>query len=108
MDNRKPIEVAVVPVDADAYRKTINPHLKAFQDLVGGFIQFVPFAGGVNICCNEEGLIQGLPLCRILPDGNRIHGQFVLFQAGDNGEAESVEEPEELIELFEKNGPYAA
>ena len=39
-----------------------SPSLKDMQDLVGGYIQLVPLSDSEYMVCNEEGLINNLPI----------------------------------------------
>lgn len=41
--------------------KEVDNTLKAFQEIVGGYIQAVPLATDLAIICNGEGRLQGLP-----------------------------------------------
>ena len=62
-------------------RKEIS--LEDLQKMVGGYIEFVPYGDG-TVCCNEEGLLKGLPKNKIHPKfvgnivfGHTVNGQFV-------------------------------
>lgn len=47
----------------------IDDCLKAFQDIVGGFIEeYMPFDDDVCIVCNDEGKMHNLPLNRAITD----------------------------------------
>jgi len=52
--------------------------LEDLQKMVGGYIEFVPYGGG-TVCCNEEGLLKGLPKNKRHPKfvGNIVFGQTV-------------------------------
>jgi hypothetical protein len=55
--------------------------LEKLQTMVGGYIEFVPYGEG-TVCCNEEGLLKGLPK-------NKTHPKFVgdiIFGKTENGE----------------------
>jgi len=40
----------------------VDNTLKAFQKIVGGYIQAVPVSDDLTVICDEEGLIKGYPL----------------------------------------------
>lgn len=51
----------------------IEDDLKAFQQFVGGLIDVVyPWKDAAGIICNDEGLINGMPLNRALFSGQKI------------------------------------
>ena len=72
------LTVVMVPSDADAYVTEIDNTLEAMQAAVGGYIQTVMLTRGVDIVCNEEGLILGLPENRNYPG---IVGDFFLISS---------------------------
>ncbi len=55
------MKIKVVVVDEEGARvKTINNNLVSMQEIVGGFIECIPWKDRFNIVCNEEGKILGL------------------------------------------------
>lgn len=65
----------------------IDGSLTGMQQVVGGYIQAIyPFEDPVALVCNEEGKLLGLPLNRVLKDGDGdiydiIAGTFFLCGA---------------------------
>lgn len=80
--------------------------LKALQDAVGGYIEAVtPFDDPVVIICNEEGLVQNLPMNRALYTkngevSNVICGSFLVLGSGEE-DFESLSP--ELLEKYQKH-----
>ncbi len=80
--------------------------LKALQDAVGGYIEVVtPFDDPVVIVCNEEGLVQNLPMNRALYTkngevSNVICGSFLVLGSGEE-DFESLSP--ELLEKYQKH-----
>lgn len=75
------------------------PHtLESMQRVVGGYIQAVcPWQDPVALVCNEEGLLMGLPLNRMITDADGIVGNFFLCGIG----AEDFEDmPEQLVDKY--------
>jgi Domain of unknown function (DUF3846) len=75
--------------------------LGALQELVGGWIEYVPTEQPVTLYCNEEGKIEGLPLNelatqlfgQLLMPGDYLAGDIVaLGPLDDEGESTSVSE----------------
>ena len=59
----------------------IDNNLRAFQGLVGGWIEeYIPFDDDIAIVCNEEGKMLGLPLNRAITDDN---GRMLDIIVGD-------------------------
>ncbi len=61
------------------------------QEEVGGYIDVVPMAEGVDAFVNDEGILDGLPFNRVLPTsrgGVPVVGDVVL--AGHDGEGETI------------------
>jgi hypothetical protein len=57
--------------------------LEKLQQMVGGYIEFVPYGEG-TVCCNEEGRLKGLPKNKLHPAfvgdiifGRTVGGEFV-------------------------------
>lgn len=81
---RKPV-VRAVPND-----------LASLQKLVGGYLEWVPGAGGIDLWCNEEGLVLNLPHNRTFAMGEAsdsvydVHGDFFFARNDGQGEIESL------------------
>lgn len=60
----KKIKVIRLPCDSDPLVVEVDPTLANLQALVGGgFIQIVPVSSdGLELVCDEEGKLKGLPL----------------------------------------------
>lgn len=77
------IRVIVKPVGLKAHVEYVENELRAFQKLVGGYIEAVPIAEDEIILCNEEGRLMGLPFnCEVA--GINFVGDIALV--GVNGE----------------------
>jgi hypothetical protein len=94
----------VIPTDGEAYRLEITSderkELRILQELVGGFLELVPYEGDACIFCNEEGKLQGLPKNRraqhvVSPPGDYLVGNIVVLgPEDDDGETTSLSEEE--------------
>ena len=81
---------------------TLKNTLEGMQEAVGGWIELIPIdlERGIDILCNEEGKLIGLP-------GNRrighdiIVGTFYVLKTDDEGECCSLS-AEELGEYFDR------
>lgn len=68
-------------------------HLSAMQDIVGGLVDCVGLTDGLDLWCNDEGIILDLPLNRSLhyPLGRvDIYGDFMISRVTDDGDVASV------------------
>lgn len=64
--------------------------LKAMQKIVGGYIELVRLPHGLELWCNEEGLMNGSKMNRVIESdmGTRvvaIHGDFLLCRCDKDG-----------------------
>ena len=82
------IKVIKFPVGSDPLVMEIGDDLDAMQAQVGGMIQIVE-VDGLDLVCNEEGLILELPFNRIV-GGHYIHGDFFFTRHDDEGGTTSV------------------
>lgn len=77
-------------------RKEIPNTLKAFQQEVGGYIQSVRFADGMELICNEEGRLLDLPENRL-----GIRGTFFLVRTqGEEFVSLTDDDISHLMNLF--------
>lgn len=59
------------------HKETISNTLKAFQKVVGGYIEAVTLERNTVIICNEEGIINSLPYnCTI--EGRQFFGTILI------------------------------
>ena len=85
------IKVIKIPVDSDPLVVEINNSLDEMKAIVGGWIEIVGLGGGLDLCCNEEGQLMGLPLNVALFGGQDVvAGDCFLLRHDDEGEAVSV------------------
>lgn len=92
-------EILVVHVTKDGPQIINVPlELEAMQKLVGGYLEtFTPYdvadfahrKPGIQIVCNEQGMLEELPV-RWIINGERIHGDFFITR-GPDGESEDFE-----------------
>lgn len=120
------IRVLVCRTDQEPVVKEVPDTLDAMQAIVGGYIECVPLGEGVNLWCNEEGMITGLPPNRAfaaqateIPEGvdvvitlgpelakpgemgtHVIHGDF--FIAGQDSAGESTSLTDDEIARYSK------
>lgn len=71
------IRVLIVEPNKEPYVKIIENTLKNLQEIVGGLIEIVELNYNVNIICNEEGKMTGLPLNRVIKY-DVIVGTFII------------------------------
>lgn len=93
-NNKKPIKVIVCRVGRAAVVEELQPnpdlnggHLCAMQKIVGGLIQCVTLDDGIDLWCNEEGMLLELPLNRCFAAAPRgepgIPVDFVIYASDD-------------------------
>lgn len=58
----KKIKVLWCPVAGEPSIEAINNDLETMQEMVDGYIECVPLRKDIDLICNEEGLIRGMPL----------------------------------------------
>lgn len=92
------MKIIMVEVGKEPYVTNIPHTLENMQKAVGGYIQAVcPWQDPVALVCNEEGLLMGLPLNRMITDADGIVGNFFLCGIG----AEDFEDmPEHLVDKY--------
>jgi hypothetical protein len=82
------VRVVVVPVGDEPFEARIDPGLDAMQRVVAGYIEAVPLERGVQLICNEEGKLLGLPMNRrVAAIKDVICGDFLISRVGSEGEA---------------------
>jgi len=85
------IKVIKIGVNSDPLVVEIAPTLDEMKALVGGWIEIVSIGGGLDLCCNEEGKLMGLPPNVALFGGQDIvAGDCFLLRHDEEGEAVSV------------------
>ena len=81
------MKVLIVEPLKAPYAAEIDGRLESMQNIVGGLIQVIyPFDDPVALVCNDEGKLLGLPLNRLITDGDGraydiIAGTFFLCAA---------------------------
>lgn len=76
------IRILVVEPNKEPYELIINHTLENMQKIVGGRIEFVELEDDVDLICNDEGKMNGLPLNRVIKN-DIISGTF--FISGQRG-----------------------
>ena len=85
------IKVIKIPVGSDPLVVEIDNSLDEMKAIVGGWIEIVGLGGGLDLCCNEEGKLMGLPPNVALFGGQDVvAGDCFLLRHDDEGEAVSV------------------
>lgn len=85
-EQKKEMQVLIVRPGEYAQRVKIDGSLKSMQDIVEGMIEVVyPWQERVALVCNDEGLLEGLPLNRYVPEmGQPIAGTFFVCGFSDD------------------------
>lgn len=87
------IRIIKIPVGSDPFVVEIPPTLEAMKAAIGGgWIEIVPLdRTGLELCCDEEGKLKGLPMNFPIFDGQDVAcGDVFLLRHDDEGEAVSV------------------
>jgi len=71
--------------------RIIPPTLKAWQAIVGGFVEELFVGGRFSLFCNEDGISLQLPLNRVV-DGIPVLGPFFVAKDGRRGEIIGLDE----------------
>lgn len=82
------VRVVIVPVGAEPYEARIDGGLRAMQKVVKGYIEAVSLEPYVQLICNEEGKLSGLPMNRrlgVIQDV--ICGDFLISRHDEEGAA---------------------
>lgn len=84
-EQKKKIQVLLVRPGEAAERAVIDSSLASMQAIVGGYIDIAyPWQERVALVCNDEGLLEGLPLNRYIPEmGQPIAGTFFVCSFSD-------------------------
>lgn len=86
------ITVAVLTTDAPTIEvRKIDSGLNAMQKIVGGLIEMVSLSDNVDLVCNEEGRLIGLPL-NFKIGQMPIVGDVFFTRHNDEGESVSLTE----------------
>lgn len=85
-EQKKEMQVLIVRPGEYAERVKIDGSLKSMQDIVEGMIEVVyPWEERVALVCNDEGLLEGLPMNRYVPEmGQPIAGTFFVCGFSDD------------------------
>lgn len=78
----KKINVIVIEPNKEIYAKEIENTLKAYQDIVGGYIEVAFNNDEVMVICNDSGLINGLPYC-VTFSGIDLYGTVFIVNTKD-------------------------
>ena len=93
MKKPRTIKVIRIPFDSDPLVVQVEPTLGNLQELVGnGYLQIVPVgADGLELGCDEEGKLKGLPLnVSIFGGQDVVAGDAFLMRHDRKGEPASV------------------
>jgi hypothetical protein len=71
--------ILVFPVGKEPEIQKINDNLKSMQAIVQGYIEIVGISDGLDMVCNEEGLMRDLPLNR------GLRGTFFIMRKDAKG-----------------------
>lgn len=93
------MKVMIIEPNRPPYVQDIENSLKAMQDIVGGYIQVVPF-NHLVIVCNEEGLINGMEYNRSV-GGYDLFGTFFICDT-DGEEFKELEDKDIVLLKYGK------
>ena len=79
--------VVIAPAQRPAYIQEIDGSLQTMQGIVGGYIEVTKLTQGINIVCNEDGLLKELPVNMHLP---WLVGDVFLISSEIAGDGEMV------------------
>lgn len=88
MTQQATVKIVFVDQDKGPEVREVPDTLESMQSLVKGYVQFVPYRDGVELVCNEEGLLRGMPFNRFVGP-HAVHGPF-FFTRTDPDEGVSV------------------
>ena len=103
----KSIIVVIKRVGEAPEEALIDNKLKTFQDLVGGYIEAPTFKNDIDMVCNEEGLLEGLPVNFVWRE-QTIVGDVVFTASNGKGQWRSLTNAEIAIirlSFAERNDP---
>ena len=98
-------EIIFFPFDGPAERRQILDRLEAWQEWVGGTIEFVGIGDGLSMIVNEEGFFEQPPSRWRYPaplSGTPVHGPFVVarWEWEANGKDHAVDlTPADLVRI---------
>lgn len=113
MSKKKDVVIAVAYCRLDKMRNKVSPivmhipnRLEVFQSLVGGLIEHLSITNEIDLICNDEGKLQGLPITCILHHEGQaldfIAGDFILCGHDEDGNFADVPDFETCLPLIEQ------
>lgn len=98
------INAVIVSPDGTAQKVEVERHYRAFQAIVGGYIEGI-FPGGFTVYVNEEGIMQGLSLNRRIQEvlggtPPSILGNALIVGPGDE-EGNDTDVPDFIVRHYE-------
>jgi hypothetical protein len=91
----------VIPTEGEAYSKEVpeddRGELDALKEIVGGYIELVPWIEDFTVWCNEEGKVDGLPINYRadyifgIPEDTLVGNIVVLGSESEDGSTTSLE-----------------
>lgn len=105
--------VGRLPVMEELERDPRGGHLSAMQKIVGGLIDCVSIEEGVDLWCNDEFAVLGLPFNRAIDfalSRVEICGDFLIARVDEEGDVVSATEDDfaRYLELFDEEDVVAA
>lgn len=99
----KTIKILVVEPLKEPYPAEIENTLTSLQKVVGGLIEVVSLEDGVDLVCNDEAKLLGMPGNRSLYN-DIVAGTFFITASNDDGEFVSLPEDKmhQYTEMFQK------
>lgn len=83
----------------------IGTDLKAMQDIVAGYVEHVslrhPLFVGLDLWCNEEGLINELPVYHQPLYPGPLHGDYFITRSDEEGEISSLTDDDVALVIGE-------
>ena len=93
-EETKALKVVVLEVGKAPEVRLIMDDLKAFQQLVGGYVETTRMFGKVLCVCNEEGKLEGMPPNFLNWNADMIVGNVFFVAHDGNGEFRSLNDAE--------------
>jgi hypothetical protein len=79
------IKVVVCRLGKPPEIEEIDNGLESLQGTVGGYVECLPLDHRIDIWCDEEGKVKGLPANRLVGRKTPIHGDFLIAKCDEEG-----------------------
>jgi len=97
------IRVLIVEPGSSPAVTEIEPTLEAMQEVVGGYVELVR-VGDLDLWVNEEGILEGLPLNRVIV-GMPLVGPILVASSNEEGDTVGLTDTQVAQALSLFSGP---